>query len=170
MASSHASTPEQFSPQSSHGTPTQFLQKAVQAKPVTGVVKPEVSLSGGSIVGKPSRGHVTQVIKAQPLDIVHGPETIGPWEVLMLSSPLLSPLEIRSQPHLGIRVTCHLVPIPSKALPARVNPHHHPMALRLGPRWWTCPPPVQDPYPIPLGPQMGPKFQPQPQRKTPWII
>ena len=78
VASSHASTPEQFNPQSSHGTPTQSLQKAVQAKPVTGVVNPEVSHSGGSIVGKPSRGHVTQVIKAQPLDIVQGPEATEP--------------------------------------------------------------------------------------------
>ena len=78
VASSQASTPEQFNPQSSHGTPTQSLQKAVQAKPVTGVVKPEVSLSGGSIVGKPSGGHVTQVIKAQPLDIVQGPVVTEP--------------------------------------------------------------------------------------------
>ena len=78
VASSQASTPEQSNPQSSHGTPVQSLQKAVQAKPVTGVVKPEVSLSGGSIVGKPSGGHVTQVIKAQPLDIVQGPEATEP--------------------------------------------------------------------------------------------
>ena len=77
VASSHTSTPGQFSPQSSHGTPTQFLQKAVQAKPVIGVVNPEVSHSGGSIVDKPSGGHVTQVIKAQPLDIVQGPESLG---------------------------------------------------------------------------------------------
>ena len=68
VASSQASTPEQFNPQSSHGTSAQSLQKAVQAKPVTRVVKSEVSLSGGSIVGKLSGGHVTQVIKAQPLD------------------------------------------------------------------------------------------------------
>ena len=78
VASSHSSTPEQFNPQSSHGTPTQSVQKAVQAKPVTGVINPEVSHSGGSIVGKPSRGHVTQVTKAQPLDIVQGPEATEP--------------------------------------------------------------------------------------------
>ena len=77
VASSQASTPDQSNPQSSHGTPAQSLQKAVQAKPVTGVVKPEVSLSGGSIVGKPSGGHVTQVIKAELLNIVQGPESLG---------------------------------------------------------------------------------------------
>ena len=80
MASSQASTPEQSNPQSSCGTPVQSLPKAVQAKPVTGVINPEVSHSGGSIVGKPSGGHVTQVIKAQLLDIVQGPEATKPLE------------------------------------------------------------------------------------------
>ena len=132
VASSHTSTPEQFNPQSFHGTPIQSLQKAVQAKPVTGVVNPEVSHSGGSIVGKPSGGHVTQVTKAQPLDIVQGPEATEPLGVLVLSLWCLmwGLQEIRSLPHLGIKVTCHLVPNPSKALPTRVNPPHHPMALR----------------------------------------
>ena len=78
VASSQASTPDQSTPQSSCGTPVQSLQKAVQAKPVTGVVKSEVSLSGGSIVDKPSGGHVTQVIKTQPLDIVQGHEATEP--------------------------------------------------------------------------------------------
>ena len=78
VASSQASTPDQSNPQSSCGTPAQSLQKAVQAKPVTGVVKTEVSLSGGSIVGKPSRGQVTQAIKAQPLDTVQGPAVTEP--------------------------------------------------------------------------------------------
>ena len=71
--SSQYSRPIQSNPHSSCGTPAQSLQKAVQAKPVTGVVKTEVSLSGGSIVGKPSRGQLTQAIKAQPLDTVQGP-------------------------------------------------------------------------------------------------
>ena len=78
VASSQASTTEQFNPQSSHGTPVQSLQKAIQAKPVTEVVKREVFLLGGSIVGKPSRGHVTPVIKAQPVDIVQEPEATEP--------------------------------------------------------------------------------------------
>ena len=90
MASSQASTPEHTNPQSSHGTPTQSLQKVLQAKPVTGVVNPEVSHSVGSIVGKPSGDHVTQVIKAQPLDIVQGPEATKPMvqrnpEILILN-------------------------------------------------------------------------------------
>ena len=77
-ASSQASTPDQSNPQSSCGIPVESLQKAVQAKPMTGVVKPEVLLSGGSIVGKPSRGQVTQAIKAQPLDTVQGPAVNEP--------------------------------------------------------------------------------------------
>ena len=125
VASSHASTPEQFNPQFSHDTPTQSLQKAVQAKPVTGVVNPEVSYSGGSTVGKPSGGHVTQVIKSQLLDIVQGPEATKPLEGACDFPSTARP------PHLGIKVTCHLVPNPSEALPTRVNhPPHHPMALR----------------------------------------
>ena len=49
-------------------------------KPETGVVKPEVSTPSGSMSGKPSSGPVTQVIKAQPLDIVHEPEVSVPLE------------------------------------------------------------------------------------------
>ena len=78
VASSQASMPDQSTPQSSCGTPAQSLKKAVQDKPVTRVVKSEVSLSRGSIVGKPSRGQVTQAIKARPLDTVQGPVVTEP--------------------------------------------------------------------------------------------
>ena len=45
-------------------TPSQSLHKVIVAKPETGVVKPEVSTPGGSMLDKPSSGPVTQVIKA----------------------------------------------------------------------------------------------------------
>ena len=136
MASSQASTQEQSNPQSSCSTPIQSLPKAVQAKPVTGVVKPEVSLSGGSIVCKPSRGHVTQVTKAQPLDIVQRPEATEPLGVACALPlvPNVGPQEIRSLPHLEIKVTCHLVPNPSKALPTRVNPPSPPNGSEVRPK------------------------------------
>ena len=73
VASTQASTPQQ-TPRSSHDSPLQSLHKVIVAKPETGVVKPEVSTLGGPMVSKPSNGPVTQVIKAQPLDIVQPPK------------------------------------------------------------------------------------------------
>ena len=61
------------------------------AKPETGVVKPEVSTPSGSMLGKPSSGPVTQVIQAQPLDIVHKPEVSVPLEGACAFPPTTRP-------------------------------------------------------------------------------
>ena len=129
VASSQASTPQQTL-QSSHDTPSQSLQQVMVAKPETGVVKPEVSTPSGSMLGKPSSGPVTQVIKAQPLDIVHEPKASVPLEGACAFPPTTRPLEIQSLSPLGPGVTCHLVPIPREVVPTSKNPPHHPMALK----------------------------------------
>ena len=61
------------------------------AKPETGVVKPEVSTPSGSMLGKPSSGPVTQVIKTQPLDIVHEPKASVPLEGACAFPPTTRP-------------------------------------------------------------------------------